>query len=595
MRLVPALALSLAVVTAAPRAQEPESADPWSLIPEDAFLVAWCDGPAKLREAFAGTRLGRAVGGPEMSGKLAPLLETLRAELENAGLDQETAEKTIREYGGRVLFAFGFDFDKLAAAAFAGRSRSPVSESDFWMLMVLAADGQTDFEQLLRMTEERSAQKAQEQGVELVDLRVAGKVVRAERGEGQEPEGTLPFLWGGNLVMIGGADLERAVERSLLPAGKTMADRAIARASGNAGMWVATQGAMSAFFARLEEEAPDPDAIRAALDATGIRAFDTMSFTAEPAGEHMRFEMRGDFTEDASGLLGAFMVESDEPPRALDLVPVQRESWSVSRWDPQALYSAFGEIADAITPFTGRTRTDLEDAFAEFTRVRLAEDLIAHLGGELLNVSDGTPIDFGDLENEGELEGGACWGVTLDDPQAFGASLEKMIRSRGLHVSRKSEDYRGFAVQRLAFGRLQVYYTVSERALLVGLGEAGAQQVRAVLDEERDRAEGKPRAALPAEIQRRLEHAVSGWNGLGAGSMVRALEAYRAIRRALPDQPTAYGGRSGARPAVSMREIGERFDEVLEIALQLVTRYELETMVVASKTGRRGFAAQMIW
>src|SRR4026208_445370 len=116
--------------------------------------------------------------------------------------------------------------------------------------------------------------------------------------------------------------------------------------------------------------------------------------------------------------------------------------------------------------------------------VRLKEDLIDRLGGQILAVSGAEDLDEGDLES---ATSSPCFGFLLDDPKAFGASLEKLVRARGLpaarqgatrrpgfgfllddpkavgasreklvrarglHAARKSEDYRGFDVKRLAF------------------------------------------------------------------------------------------------------------------------------------------------
>lgn len=190
-----------------------------------------------------------------------------------------------------------------------------------------------------------------------------------------------------------------------------------------------------------------------------------------------------------------------------------------------AMYDAFAKGWDALADKLRMKREDGERDFAEFFKVRLNEDLLDHMGGEVLAITTAAQADEPGAEDPMAAVGDVALGFELRDPAAFGKSWDKLLRSRGLHTARKSEEYQGFKVfTQKVLGTMNFDYAVTERVFLVAFGEKGRQYLRAVIDEEAARKAGKAPDPLPAHVQARLTHAPQGWNGIAVSSLSIGLE-----------------------------------------------------------------------
>ena len=217
--------------------------------------------------------------------------------------------------------------------------------------------------------------------------------------------------------------------------------------------------------------------------------------------------------------------------------------------------------------------------------MRLEEDLLDHVGGEFLMVGGDTlgrePDDDSPEAAFASMEG-ACFGVLLRDAQSFGDSLEKLIRSRGMHAARKTEDYRGYQVRNLNFLGTPLYYVVSDKLCLVGMGATGGDELRAILDEENDRKNGVARGPFPEGVQERIDAVSGDWIGIGVNSVDDMIQQMLDTMRQ------------------TAREIGhvswsEDAIDITEMLSQTIRKYDLDSYVTTLSIEENAMAGQMIW
>lgn len=545
-----------------------EQRDPLSLIPGNAMFVTWSSGPKKLTEAFADARLGRLLGGPELDAVIRPILEAMREAWAEKGLDAEAAEVAAADYEGRVILAGGFDHEKIKGAVESWDLLQ--DEAEPWGVFLLSSDGHTD---LAGWQEKLIDRLESEQSDQLRDLTVEGRTFRVAGDDNFQV--TLPFMEGPHLMMVGGAPLESALSKCLLSTGQSLVDGQFTMPRGDLGAWVDLRPIWHLADEAIEEQGPWVSGI---LDTLGVSTLEKVVMTARAGGEHVIVDVDLRLGEGEKGLLGAMTEVKGGEPALLDIVPLQREVWSVSKLEIGVLYEAIMKVFESLADVTGQSREDLEGVFTETFRVRLKEDLIDHLGGELLSTGSNSPP--ADEAGEGAAFDGLCYGIALKNSKRFDASLETLLRSRGLHAARKTEDYRGYEIRKMTvMGMLPLRYVVSERILLVGLGERGGAEMRAVLDEEKARSEGKPRAPMPAEIGRRLDQAVPGWQSISvltASSLVEPILAALRQDGVLPDDAS-------------------EIESGISMAMGLLDRYRLQTMVTVTKARDGALQIQFIW
>jgi hypothetical protein len=231
-----------------------------------------------------------------------------------------------------------------------------------------------------------------------------------------------------------------------------------------------------------------------------------------------------------------------------------------------------------------------EEVQAEFARdmkVRLKEDLIDHLGDELLTVQDmNVALDEDeDAASPFAAIEGTCFAIQLRNGRAFGESLEKMLRSRGLHASRKTEDYQGLKLHsmRLA-GLVEVEYAVADDMLVISIGsdESSKQSMRSVLD-----ASANPAAVgeLPTAVKDLVGKLPAGWSGLSAMPMFLWFEIAASL---------AEFGYYSAEGIEQMPELEHAFEMVRAVGGEL-ERYGLKTMVSTNYSRPNRFTVRYLW
>jgi hypothetical protein len=333
------------------------------------------------------------------------------------------------------------------------------------------------------------------------------------------------------------------------------------------------------------------------LAAFGLGSLEDVRMTLDANGEFLVGDFAVEFNAQPKGVFDAMLPQTDGPPRLLELVPRHLRTWSVSALRPMKFYETIGDVVEVAQTLPIEMETgmeDLEKMFQDFFRVRLKEDLLAHLGGEILVVSSMTePPEEAADDMAKALAGmdGICVGLALQDSAAFDASFDKLLRSRGLHTARKTEEYGGIAIHRLRIlgGVFELHYTVSERLFLLGLGARGAQGVRAVLDEEKARKEGKAVEKFPPSVAARLAVGLKDWNGIGVSEVAGSLQG---------SLPRVFSGlEKGAAGDADASRLVETLESTFSEGrlARLLETYQLTEVVQVSRFDGKRLLQRAIW
>ena len=226
-------------------------------------------------------------------------------------------------------------------------------------------------------------------------------------------------------------------------------------------------------------------------------------------------------------------------------------------------------------------------AMAEELKVRLKEDLLDHLGGELMALSDASEIadedEAGNPANPLAAINGQCMVLSLRDGAAFGKSVETMLRARGLHAARKTEEYQGAKVHRMTLaGVLELEYAITDDMLLLALGrsESARASLRGVLDAK---ASGTA-TELPAAVKAHLDAAPAGWCGVG---VTRPADTMMGIGQAMVGLVAMSGG--GEADQLGM------VADVLQALAGEMKRLGVDTSVGFLYSGPKGVGYRLRW
>lgn len=499
-------------------------------VPQDCFVVARISGPALWREHFQKTQFLKLLTGPTLGpllGQLDSMIEQgMDAAPPDLPFDPHKLREKIEAYRGEAVFALRMDVDALPQAI-EDDAPPPLT-----VAIILGGDGTTD----LQAMTETLVKKAEEEHQDLRDLTVGDHRLRIGSLPGDNHmEIALPIMIGDQMLMLVGNDLAKQASSFLAPDKPIEAD---SLASGDLAMHVELGRLMKAILAMASEQAESggaPFDVGAMFDKMGLTKLDALDFVVRGDGAHVGLDMRLGLADGPRGLLGMLGDKSAKEPKLLDYTPTDAASWSASHLELRALYTTFAEIWESLGDVVPMQFDAFEQGFAEELKVRLKEDLIDHLGTEMLMVEMQAAADpEEDLDGDPQMAmfmamfSGSCFGISLRDGKAFGESIERLIRSRGLHASRKTEDYQGEKIHRMRLvGLVDLEYCIADDVALLTLdkGEGGKQSLRAILDERAARRGGKPRREIPEQIRSRLERLPAGWSSISATSILPIFDA----------------------------------------------------------------------
>ncbi len=503
-----------------------QSSAPNRFIPKNSALVARMAAPAKMKQQFQTTQIAKLLQAATMAPLMAQaeqmaqgMLEQLRS---SGQFDADLLEKLWSDYRGDIALAVQFDASGLAAAVENG------DEVPFSMVVSLSPAEGYDLGALATAIGKFVEDNAEGRRP-LKDLQVGDHLLRVTADE-LEPNVSIPTIVDGHLVMLVGTNLETDALRLL-----GTDDRA-ELAAGDDSLFVdakvgnALAGLFDVITAQLDAQGAPFD-VGQILGEVGLTSLDTIAMRMAADGKHLAMTYDVSLNDKPSGLFGSFMVEQGEP-KLLRMLPPSANQFYAGALDVNALYDSIGKVWTHLEPMLPMSFADFEALAAEELKVRLKEDLLAHVGTEILSLTDlkaamdaavgSVDEDMDEMSAMMNEFAGKCFVVALRDGKAFGESLEKALRARGMHAARKTEDYQGAKVHKLTLaGLVETEYCVTDDAFLLVLGkdEASRQNLRAVLDQRASGSSG----ALPENFAKLVDAMPKGWSGIDAASMSNIL------------------------------------------------------------------------
>ncbi|HEX6811658.1 MAG TPA: hypothetical protein VF384_08560 [Planctomycetota bacterium] len=509
-----------------------EAVAPFRFVPGDSCVVVRVAAPAKWKKQFAKTNVVKLFDGETLAPLIAQAGMMFDASLEqlrgSGKFDVDLLQSLLKDYTGDIVFSLQIDFSDADAALKADR---PPAMS---MVFALTPDGSYDLGALatalsnLIENEEQNRRPLKDLTVGDLRLRVAAD---------GPMQGSVPFLHEGHLVMLMASDLEKEAARLLGTADRYEGQADARPLSAHAKLDGLVDLLMKAVTARMEEGGAPFD-VKQMLQDLGVGSMKSMSVALGAEDKHLVGELKFTVGEGERGMFGALMLDQARP-KLLRLVPANSESFSVSAFDAGAVFQVVRSIWEHMGEMVPITFEKAMEAFTETTKVKLQEELLAHLGTEMLAVGDAdAQLDaaaLADSEDPTAMLAGSCFGLALRNGKAFEESLEKVLRSRGLHAGRKSEDYADAKVHRMTLGgMLELEYVVTDDLLLIALGkdEASRRNLRAVLDARAKQGEGGE--FVPA-VATHIAAVPAGWSGVGITPVSQGLEGASAMFDVMPE------------------------------------------------------------
>jgi len=492
--------LGLLVATAAAQAA------PNRFIPNDAQLVLRIAAPTKWAAQFTNTKLGQVLGGEA----LAPILDQFREGLEQgfertkAAGNAELIDDLFDEYTGDLTIALHVDLEDLPAAS--EEDRLPAMA----IMIALSPDDSYDLPALAESLHTTIEEK-NDGRLELREMIVGDYTLQVGVQSGGEVSS--PHMIDDHLVMMFASDMERD--------GANMLSADNRRESAGSGkplyVHIEAEQAISTLLDFVAEQmaddpmAPPIDVVQV-LNDLGLGCLRNLDLSITADGDQVVMETNLGTSSENRGLFGSFVLDHASP-RTLRYLPDSADSYACQAFDFGAVYRTIGDVWSSLDDIAPIAFEDVEIMFENATKVRLREDLIDHIDTEIIYLTDYAAADDLDPDDPTAFLAGSCYALSLRDGKAFGESLERALRSRGLHAARKSEDYQGVKVYRMRLaGAFEIEYAVTDDLLIVAPSsdDASRAQLRSILD-----ARANPNTGIPEAIARHTDAVPSGWNGVG--------------------------------------------------------------------------------
>lgn len=555
-----------------------DKVSPNRFVPQDSCLVLRLGAPATWQQQFATTQIAKLLQSkalaPMVEGASKGVAEVIGKIREEGKVDADLVKGLLEDYRGSMVMSLQLDFDDLQASM--EENRPPHMTG----VIALMPDGAFNLGALAQ-----SLQKAAEsdESAKVTDLKVDDHLLRVDT---QDPvQVSLPAIIDGHLVILFGDDLEKTAAKTLAAEGRHE------HAGGDAPMFCHVElGKLVAAITKITTQQMEmtgnelPFAIDQMVADLGFACLET--FEMQLGAEDKRLAASVSLTMNGGdrGLFGSMFVAQGQP-RLLRYVPPAAEYFGVGGIDLGAFYGTIAKVWTSLADVVPMSLGDAEAAFTEATKVRLKEDLIDHLGTEVLTIGDleaqmAAAGTMSDDQDPSEMMSGYLFGVSLRSGKAFGEALEKALRSRGLHAGRKTEEYQGTKVHRLKVaGVLDLEYAVTDDLLLLALGshESSHRDLRAVLDL---RASGA--TELGEAMQKRLADLPEGWNGLTVTPVASLIGGVRQLFTVL-------------ETTTELPEAAAGILQMLEGVVGELQRLGLQEMVGTTHTTERSWTSRMRW
>ncbi len=547
-------------------------------VPADSTVVVRLAAPAKWKAKFEKTQVAKLL----QAATLAPMLDQIDAgmqglltELRSSGkFDADLIEKYVSDYRGDIVLAVQFDGARLAEAI---TNQEPPKVG---VVISFAPDGSFDLGALAAAME-KAIEENDENRVPLRDLQVGE--LRLRVSDDEEMQVSVPKLIDGHIVMLMGNDLEHQAAQMLAKDGRRQGANDESTLSVNASIGGLMKGFLDLIAAQAEQGGAPFD-VAQVLGDIGMGSLDSVDLRVGADERQLVADFDLGLNDKEPGLFGMVMLDQ-ATPKLLRYLPASAEHFSAMAFDVGAVYRVAKNVWTGLEGVVPMSFGDFESMATEELKVRLKEDLLDHVGTELLTITDfQAGLEVAAVAEEDDpmaAFAGSCICLSLRDGKLFGEALEKALRARGMHAARKTEEYQGAKVHRLSLGGLvEAEYCVTDEVLLLAIGgdEASRRNLRAVLDQ---RASGET-AELPAKVKTQVDAMAKGWSGITVTPMASILDGLDTVLQ----QANMLGG---VPPEMEML-LG-----VLEGLGRDMRRLGLENMVQTTRTTKRLMKSQVRW
>ncbi|MFN6147687.1 MAG: hypothetical protein ACK5AL_15110 [Planctomycetota bacterium] len=553
--------------------------------PKDAALVLRMGAPARWKKDFADTAMAKMMSAPAlapMMDMMGKAMEQAMAGMRGSGFDADLVERMLADYQGDFTLSIAVDWAKADLVTMDGEDPS----LPFAITVAAAPHPSFDLAALATAIDGGVRKLLEEPGAPKTKEVPAGELRLTAVADEDGMWGTIPAIVDGHLVMFYGTDVEAQATKAI--EGK---DRFEAADAGNTPMFVHADlrgfvTAMDQGVAEIEEMGGAPFDMGELLDAIGLRSLQDFRMTLGADGKHLVSDVQLGLRADKRGLM-AMLPQSSAQPKLLRALPAATSNWTIMPLDLGVLYTSAEQIVTMLEAEMPMSWPDMMTAMAEELKVRLKEDLLDHLGGELMALSDASELadedEAGNPANPLAAINGQCMVLSLRDGAAFGKSVETMLRARGLHAARKTEEYQGAKVHRMTLaGVLELEYAITDDMLLLALGrsESARASLRGVLDAK---ASGTA-TELPAAVKAHLDAAPAGWCGVG---VTRPADTMMGIGQAMVGLVAMSGG--GEADQLGM------VADVLQALAGEMKRLGVDTSVGFLYSGPKGVGYRLRW
>jgi hypothetical protein len=493
-------------------------------IPANSSAVMRMASPAKFGAQFQATqaaKLLQADGLAPFVGMATQQMEVTMDMLRDSGMfDAELLDGLLSSWQGDLVMSVQVDWDGIADAMQYSEMPS------FSIVIALTPDGSFDLSAVAKEFE-RMIENDDSSATNLKDLVIGDVTMRRQDNNGEAPDVVLPFMMEDHLVVLIGSDLEQKAAKLLAK------DSRFSKTTDGASLYadIRLSEAMDLMLGMEDPGGPvDPAAM---MDTIGLSALEGFTMTMKPQGKAVIAEWNVNLAQEGRGMFNAFMSGSKQP-KLLRSVPANSENFSVSSMDIAPIYNVIADLWTMAEEMAPITFDEAMETFTDATKVRMKEDLLDHMGKELLSITNISAVTDGPQYNDPDdisaMFTGVVWGMELRDGAAFAKSLETVIRSRGMHIGRKKEDYANATINRMKLaGLIELEYVIDRDILLISAGgdEITDKILRDVLD---TRASGE--ASLPSIVQTHASDFPSGWTGFSATQPAAILEGVVAALQA---------------------------------------------------------------
>ncbi|MGE0142639.1 MAG: hypothetical protein AB7I19_08360 [Planctomycetota bacterium] len=532
-------------------------------LPRDAIVSFSMFGPRAFGDRTAETNLGRLLADPAAAPIRelpAKMLDKILAEIGDSRAETHLrgAYEFFGGYGGRISCAARFAMD-------ADAENADEALGELLVGIVFEPDGETDFAAFVESVREAANDAELEQ--RLIGTEANGFTL--VQGENRK-QFVLPRVIDGHLVCYYGLGLEDALARL----GEQSSGEEPAADESLLHLRVELDRLMGIVISSLAgiggRSEIEPELLEVIDRRIGLKQFD-LRFRTD--GEFLRADY-SIVADPERSILDLLQPNAKSTPIAA-LAPSDHENWSSVRLD---LGWILNFARDLVMEARGEDVFELLEQVSSEFGVDVRHDLFGAFDGQLLLLNDSLAgleaMAEGDEDEDAEVAGLYSGVIGLRDAKAFESTLEKLLRSRGLHAARKTTEYRGVAIRTMNVAIVQFSYAIVNEGIAFGVGKIGVDSVRSIVDASLAATDGQRQIRFPEPFAERRRRIGDDWRDFQISSSA----GYAGILK-----DVMAGELEDLDDPVGFAVVNDIVMPALEAWLELAPRFDLERSLSAMR------------